>query len=177
MVANANNPQGFVDLVEEGESTSGSSWTLLWKRLLQQKVPPKIKIFAWRTYVNGLPTMQNLNHRGVHCSSFCPLCDKAIETIAHTLLHCDHAKMTWAFWYNCPVDLSTSCDLVDIALNFIAKGSSNDLELFFVVAWSIWWNHNQAIHEDSSSPPIHAWEMAGGVLAEFKAACSCPVLP
>ena len=75
------------------------------------------------------------------------------------------------------MDLSTSsCDLVDIALDFTAKGSPNDLELFFVVAWSIWWNHNQAIHEDSGSPPIHAWEMAGGVLEEFKAACSCPML-
>ena len=165
------------DSVEEGESTSSSSWTLLWKRIWQQKVPPKIKIFAWRTYVNDLPTMQNLNQRGVHCFSFCPLCDKAIESTAHALLHYDHAKMTWAFWYNFPVDLSTSsCDLVDIALDFIAKGSPNDLELFFAVAWSIWWNRNQAIHEDSSSPPIHAWEMAGGVLAEFKAACSCPLL-
>ncbi|XP_050249054.1 uncharacterized protein LOC126696338 [Quercus robur] len=148
---------GIVDSMEEGESTSSNSWTLLWKRIWQQKVPPKIKIFAWRSCVNGLPTMKNLNHRGVHCSSFYPLCDKAIETTAHALLHCDHAKMTWAFWYNCPVDLSSSYgDLVDIALDFIAKGSPNDLELFFAVAWSIWWNHNQAIHEDSGSPPIHA---------------------
>ena len=46
--------------------------------------------------------------------------------------------------------------LVDIALDFIAKCSPNDLELFFVVVWSIRWNRNQAIHEDSSSPPIHA---------------------
>nr|POE67812.1 hypothetical protein CFP56_29351 [Quercus suber] len=114
---------------------------------------------------------------GVHCSSFCPLCDKAIETTAHTLLHCEHAKLTWAFWCNCPVDLSTSRDMVDIALDIIAKGSPNDLELFLAVAWSIWWNRNQAIHEDSSSPPIQAWELAGEVLVEFKAACFCPVLP
>jgi len=55
------------------------------------------------------------------------------------------------------MDLSSpSCDLVDIAFDFIVKGSPNDLELFFVVAWSIWWNRNQAIHEDSDTPPIHA---------------------
>ena len=121
-----------VDTLEEGESTSSSSWTLLWKRIWQQKVPPKIKIFAWRACVNGLPSMKNLNHRGVHCSSFCPLYDKAIETTTHALLHCDHAKMTWAFWNNCPVDLSSSfSDLVDIALDFIVKGSPNDLDFFF----------------------------------------------
>ena len=55
------------------------------------------------------------------------------------------------------MDLSNSSyDLVDIALDFIAKGSLNDLELFFAIAWSIWWNRNKAIHEDSGSPPIHA---------------------
>lgn len=129
---------GIVDSIEEGESTFSSSRTLLWKRIWQQKVPPKLKIFAWRIYVNGLPNIQNLNHRGIHYSSFCPLCDKAIEITAYALLHCDHAKMTWAFWHNCPVDLSSpSCDLVDIAFDFIAKGSLNDMELFFVIAWSI----------------------------------------
>ena len=64
---------GIVDSIEEGESTSSSLRTLLWKWIWQQKVPPKLKIFAWRTCVNGLRTMQSLNHRGIHCSSFCPL--------------------------------------------------------------------------------------------------------
>ncbi|XP_023878292.2 uncharacterized protein LOC111990734 [Quercus suber] len=115
---------GIVDSFEEGESTSSNSWTLLWKRIWQQKVPPKLKNFAWRICVNGLPTMQNLNHRGIHCSRFCLLCDKAIESTTHALLHYDHARMTWAFWHNCPVDLSSpSRDLVDIAFDLIAKGS------------------------------------------------------
>ncbi|XP_065622475.1 uncharacterized protein LOC136064535 [Quercus suber] len=142
---------GIVDSFEEGESTSSNSRTLLWKRIWQQKVPRKLKIFAWRICVNGLPTMQNLNHKGIHCSRFCPLCDKAIESTAHALLHCDHARMTWAFCHNCPVDLFSP---------------SRDL-----------WNRNQAIHEDSGTPPIHAWDLAGSVLAEFKATCSFPVLP
>ena len=142
---------GIVDSIEEGESTSSSSRILLWKQIWQQKVPPKLKIFAWRTYVNGLPTMQNINYRGIHCSSLCPLCDKAIETTAHALLHYDHAKMTWAFWHNCLMDLFTSsCGLVDIAFDFIAKDSPNDLKLFFAVAWSIWRNNNQAIHNNSN---------------------------
>ena len=66
---------------------------------------------------------------------------------------------------------------MDVALDFIVKGSPNDLELFFAVAWSIWWNRNQAIHEDSGSPPFQAWEMASKVMAEYKSACSYSVLP
>jgi len=142
-----------------------------------QKVPQKLKIFAWRTCVNGLPTMRNLSHRGIHCSSFCPLCDRAIESTAHALLLCDHAKLTWAQWHNCPIEVtSSSQEPVDIALDIIEKGSPNDLELFFAMAWSIWWNRNQALHEDSGSPPSQIWEMANRILGECKDACSLPTL-
>ena len=119
--------------------------------------------------------MLNLNHRGIHCSSFCPICDKALESTAHALLHCDHTKLTWAPWHNCPVEVSSSPrDFVDVALDFIEKGSPLDLELFFVVAWSIWWNRNQAIHEDSGTTPSQVWEMANKLLNEYKYACTLP---
>ena len=151
----------MVDLDEDGECSSGNERTSLWKRIWHQKIPPKLKIFAWRTCVNGLPTMFNLNHRGIHCSSFCPLCDKAIETTAHALFHCDHAKLTWAHWHNCPIDLShCTREPVDFALAITEKGSSFAFELFFAVAWSIWWNHNQALHEDSSALLSQIWDMA-----------------
>lgn len=69
----------------EGECSSNSSSSLIWKRIWHQKVPPKLKVFAWRICVNSLPTMENLSHRGITRSSFCPICDKAIETVAHAL--------------------------------------------------------------------------------------------
>ena len=65
---------------------------------------------------------------------------------------------------------------MDVALEFIVKGSPHDLELFFVVAWSIWWNRNQAIHEDSGSTPSQVWDMANRILYEYKDACSLPAL-
>nr|XP_023889265.1 uncharacterized protein LOC112001321 [Quercus suber] len=121
--------------------------------------------------------MLNLNHRGIHCSSFCPICDKALESTAHALLLCDHAKLTWAKWHNCPVKVtSPPRDFVDVSLEFLVKGSPRDLELFFVVAWSIWWNRNQAIHEDSGSPLSQFWDMANRMLSEYKDACSLPAL-
>ena len=166
----------LVDSNEVGECSSSNSKTLLWKRIWSQKVPQKLKIFAWRFCVSGLPTMFNLSHRGIHCSSFCPLCDMAIESTAHALFLCDHAKLTWTYWHNCPVDvLHSARDPVDIVLDIIDKGSPNDLELFFAVAWSIWWNRNQAIFDDSGTPPGQVWEMANRTLSEYKAACTLPV--
>ena len=117
--------------------------------------------------------MFNLSHRGIHCSSFCPLCDKAVESTAHALFLCDHAKLTWAQWHTCPVDVTySSREPIDIALDIIEHGSQNDLELFFEVAWSIWWNRNQALFDDSGASPTQVWEMANRSLSEFKAACS-----
>ena len=104
--------------------------------------------------MNGLPTMLNLTTRGINSSGFCPLCDKAIENLPHALLHCDHAKQTWSLWQDCLVNLvSLILDPIDIALNLLEKGTTNDLEIFFTVAWSIWWNRNQAVHDDTGKPP------------------------
>ncbi|KAL0013296.1 hypothetical protein SO802_000365 [Lithocarpus litseifolius] len=122
--------------------------------------------------------MENLSHRGIACSRFCPLCDKAIEITTHALFHCDHAKLTWALWVDCPVDLSRPIrDPVDIVLDIMVRGSTHDLEIFFATAWSIWWNRNQAVREDSGSPPSRSWEMAIRTLIDFKDACSYPSLP
>ena len=52
------------------------------------------------------------------------------------------------------------------------KGTTHDLELFFIVAWSVWWNRNQAIHDDMSSPPIQIWEIANRSLLDYTGSCS-----
>ena len=47
-----------VETKEEGESSEGDSKA--WKKIWHLNIPEKIKIFSWRAYVNGLPTMVNL---------------------------------------------------------------------------------------------------------------------
>lgn len=66
---------------------------------------------------------------------------------------------------------------MDINLDIAKNDSSSALELFFAIAWSIWWNHNQALHEDSGAPPSQTWEMANRILGEYKEACSYSNLP
>ncbi|KAL0008148.1 hypothetical protein SO802_009650 [Lithocarpus litseifolius] len=51
------------------------------------------------------------------------------------------------------------------------------MDIFFATAWSIWWNRNQVVHNDSGSPPSRSWEMANRMLNDFKEACSHPPLP
>ena len=163
----------IVDSSEEGESSIMDARSQLWKKMWHLKISAKVHIFAWRTCMNALPTMQNLKLRGVNTACFFPLCDKVPETLSHALLHYEHAKQNWACWQNYPMDLSLeSQDILGIALNLLDKGTTHDLELFFIVAWTVWWNRNQATHDDMGSPPIQTWEIANRTLLDYTGANS-----
>ena len=151
-----------------GESSINHLVSPIWKKIWQLKVSSKVKIFAWCVCMDGLPTMFNLRRRGLNSTGFCPICDKDMESISHALLHCNHAKQTWAFWHDCPVYLAFSThDLMDIMAQLIKKGSSSNLDLFYMVAWTIWGNRNNAIHNNAGCPPSQAWEIAKRALLEF----------
>ncbi|XP_023893347.1 uncharacterized protein LOC112005329 [Quercus suber] len=154
-----------------GESITVHSQPPFWKKIWHLNVPPKVWIFAWRVCNNGLPTMLALRCRGLNSSGFCPLCDKELESIQHALFLCPHAKCTWATWLDCPLNLtSINDDIMNIAAKFIDLGKLHDLDLFFMVAWSIWGNRNQAFHNDATIPPSQVWESARRALFDFNAA-------
>ena len=46
----------LMDPSVEAESSNGEYRTPLWKKMWQLKLPAKIRVFAWRAYMNGLPT-------------------------------------------------------------------------------------------------------------------------
>ncbi|XP_075654731.1 uncharacterized protein LOC142624885 [Castanea sativa] len=48
-------------------------------------------------------------------------------------------------------------------------GKLSDLDLFFMVAWSILGNRNQAIHNDSAIPPSQVWEIVSRAFLDFNA--------
>ena len=71
------------------------------------------------------------------------------------------------------MDLSLeSQDILGIALNLLDKGTTHDLELFFIVAWTVWWNRNQATHDDMGTPRIQTWEIANRTLLDYTGANS-----
>lgn len=113
-----------VEQYEIGESTSDHSYPPFWKKIWQLKVPPKVKIFAWRTCMNDLPTMYNLCCKGLNSPWFFSLCDKNMESTSHTRLHYNHARQTWALWHDCLMDITTTeMDIIDIVGQLIEKGT------------------------------------------------------
>ena len=70
------------------------------------KYPRKVRIFAWRICMNAIPTMMNLNKRGVQANAIYPICRKEVETVEHAILKCDLAKVVWSNWNDCPTRIS-----------------------------------------------------------------------
>ena len=75
-----------------------------------------------------------------------------------------------------PADLlNVNMDIIDIAMEIFESGTSSDVEVFFGVAWAIWYNRNKIVYESSSQVPDHIWGFAKKYILEFKGtsiACS-----
>ncbi|GJU17262.1 RNA-directed DNA polymerase, eukaryota [Tanacetum coccineum] len=55
-------------------------------------IPIKINVFAWKVYLDRLPTKLNLIRRGIQVlSASCPICNSAHEDLSHLLFSCDLA--------------------------------------------------------------------------------------
>ncbi|GJW43820.1 RNA-directed DNA polymerase, eukaryota [Tanacetum coccineum] len=56
-------------------------------------IPIKINIFAWRIFLDKLPTRLNLSFRGLDIPSIiCALCSIAVESTSHLLFSCQLAR-------------------------------------------------------------------------------------
>ena len=93
--------------------------------------------------MDGLLTAVNLKKRGVNIDAVCLCYEKESESISHSLIKCDITRKVWDCWSDCPVEITSSLlDFFDLAMEIMAQGTSQDLEYFLVMAWSIWYNRN-----------------------------------
>ena len=127
--------------------------------------------------MNGLPTRQNLENRGVRIEGSCPLCEKGPESIKHALVHCSKAWEVWWSWQTCPLNLGEeNLDIIDIAMRIMEKGTYLDMEIFFVTAWSIWYNRNQVVHKQPYLTPSQVWDYAQRLWCDYKGAITANLL-
>nr|GEV90718.1 RNA-directed DNA polymerase, eukaryota [Tanacetum cinerariifolium] len=85
-------------------------------------VPVKVNVFAWRAWLERLPTRDNLAKRGVHTySNLCPVCGSSPENIQHLLFGCDLAKKIMLDWELDLLKLKCDEGMVDI-VDLLAVG-------------------------------------------------------
>ncbi|GJY65385.1 RNA-directed DNA polymerase, eukaryota, partial [Tanacetum coccineum] len=62
-------------------------------------LPIKVNVFAWKVFLDKLPTRSNLSLRGVDIPSInCPICNLAVESSSHIFFSCPVARKVWNFF-------------------------------------------------------------------------------
>lgn len=77
-------------------------WNLAERRVFEDlwkiPAPSKVVAFAWKVFLNRIPTKVNLAVRNVVApdgSLSCVLCDRGVEFSIHLFLHCELAAAVW----------------------------------------------------------------------------------
>ncbi|GJY39508.1 RNA-directed DNA polymerase, eukaryota, partial [Tanacetum coccineum] len=112
-----------------------------WVKFIQNKV----NIFAWKLFLNRLPTRSKLAKRKVSINTdVCPVCDSAQEEVAHVFFCCSLARDLTRLirrWWNLDVHLFTSYAEWLSWFNSLRLGSKLKAILegvFYITWWSVW---------------------------------------
>ena len=75
--------------------------------------------------MNALPTLVNLQRRGINLCEICLVCGREPESILHALARCEVAKRVWRCWVDGPIDLlNVNMEVIDIATQIYESGTS-----------------------------------------------------
>ncbi|GJY67390.1 RNA-directed DNA polymerase, eukaryota [Tanacetum coccineum] len=110
-----------------------------------KSIPIKVNVFAWKLYLDRLPTRSNLSRRNVSLPSLaCPLCDHVLEDSSHLFFGCSVAKDIQKLicrWWNLDVHPYESYEDWLSWFKSIRLGSKAKEVLegvFYVSWWSLW---------------------------------------
>ena len=138
---------------EEALGSDDASSISFWGNIWKLRVSNKVRIFLWHAFSEALPTKLNLQKRKVLDNLSCSLCQTATESTLHALWGCEYLLPVWDIaFYGVRRDfpqLASFSDLVSIT-----SQESRNLELFAMVAWSIWLRRNK-LHCNEPSLPIN----------------------
>ena len=135
------------DELSDGESSEQRIVGSLWSRLWKASIPNKIKIFSWRACLDILPTQDNLIRRRVLESAWCCFCQQETESVLHVLWSCGAAQDVWVGSLGRLQKSSTAQnDFLQLITGLMAKLSSEEWNLFWVICWQIWHQRNMVIH-------------------------------
>uniref|UniRef100_A0A803P6L1 Reverse transcriptase zinc-binding domain-containing protein n=1 Tax=Cannabis sativa TaxID=3483 RepID=A0A803P6L1_CANSA len=134
-------------LEEQHASSTSNQHSDWWKYFWNLKLPPKIRIFAWKVFQNILPTAAALFKRKVLDSGECALCKSNWESIGHALFGCKHAKNIWKHTkFKIDYRQANSMFNGDYLHHLSPTYQQTDFETLLCVLWGIWTNRNKVVH-------------------------------
>ncbi|KAL3696978.1 hypothetical protein R1sor_011054 [Riccia sorocarpa] len=135
--------------------------TKIWKT----KMPPRDKIWIWKTILQGLPTVERAA-KWSHGSNLCARCNRETETVGHMFMSCDRAQTKWNEWHDkCRTanwQLNREGDFIDMLDSAWAAGHLQRILLFVKTTWILWLERNKKTYsgEEVSIPLKVAAKMA-----------------
>ncbi|GJX70165.1 RNA-directed DNA polymerase, eukaryota [Tanacetum coccineum] len=115
-------------------------------------VPIKINVFAWKVFLDRLPTRSNLQHRGVLVSDLlCPLCSSAQEDSSHLFFSCrlatDIVRLVCRWWNLSWTPLGLYADWLNWFNSIRLSSKVKDLleGVLYITWWSVWMFRNQLL--------------------------------
>ncbi|GJX79217.1 RNA-directed DNA polymerase, eukaryota [Tanacetum coccineum] len=115
-------------------------------------IPIKVNIFAWKMFLDRLPTRSNLARRNVAIISVsCPICDEAPEDMAHLFFNCSLARevtrLVCRWWDLGALSFTSYADWLTFfkAIRYSSKLKDMLEGVFYITWWSLWNFRNQLL--------------------------------
>ena len=141
----------------------------VWNRLWKLSIPPKVQNFVWRASSDILPICANLARRRLPIDPKCVVCGSSDETTLHILWQCPLARNVWALvrgkLQKCG---SSTRTFFYLAQTLMEKLSQKELEMWAMVAWSIWNARNRLYFEASQTSPHAILKSAETLLEDYQ---------
>lgn len=115
-----------------------------WRKLWNLKIPPKIKIFLWRSVNNCLPTKDLLRVKQVPVNDICPVYNVGQETILHSLVMCSFAENCWSK-AALPVITGNFYSFAEWLELVFSQSSMDTSVISAMLCWMIWKNRNDLV--------------------------------
>ena len=124
--------------------------------------------FSSRACLNILPAQDNLIRRRVVEIARCCFCQKEAKSVLHVLWSYGAAQDVWAgnlgrFQKSC----TEQNDFLQLVLGLMAKLSSEEWNLFWVICWQIWHQRNTVMHGGAFQHPSRSAQHAVDYLKEY----------
>ena len=137
----------------------------------------KINTFIWKLIQDRLPTLLNLNNRGIRTQTTCPLCNFVVESLTHLFLL---YPFTRACWHKSTLavhatdfrSLSIQQWLSTLLIKFKSRETSSMayLQAIFTTLWHIWLHKNRVLYDGLHPNPMSVILISQSISCRYKEA-------
>ncbi|KAL3675534.1 hypothetical protein R1sor_025482 [Riccia sorocarpa] len=126
---------------------SRRQWTKRMSKIWKSPLPYRDKIWVWKLFQHGLPTMERVAKWG-RTTDTCCRCKAGAESMDHLFTDCSHSQKKWQDWkqitQGTPLHLAETGDIFQI-MDEAWKGKSwTKIILCVKTLWGIWLERNAA---------------------------------